>query len=229
MEFIQIWQKIINCLMNNLRFGFYKVGNDIVFSKIEALELADRKNSPISWHYNDDVFDSIDWKIEPKFTLSEIYKLRAQQIRKSYNQNMHILDCIKVLSPVDVVVLTLETQNIVKKDKVEDCIPASFLIPLVERFVHLGEFPTRNVTYWNVTEGKDKEEIFNWEERLIKELTSSNMTISIQELDNTKDVVKVSCEIYMLAHNCMQLTKELLKEVKCAKVLTAFGPIEVEI
>ncbi len=71
--------------MNNLRFGYYKVGNDIVFSKIEALELADRKNSPISWHYNDDVFDSIDWKIEPKFTLSEIYKLRAQQIRKSYD------------------------------------------------------------------------------------------------------------------------------------------------
>ncbi len=71
--------------MNNLRFGYYKIGNDVVFSKIEALELADRKNLPISWHYNDDIFDSVDWKTEPKFTLSEIYKSRAQQIRKSYD------------------------------------------------------------------------------------------------------------------------------------------------
>ena len=142
---------------------------------------------------------------------------------------MHVLDCIKLISPIDIVVFTLEVQEIVKKDKVDDCIPAAFLIPLVERFIHLGEFPTRNVTYWNATGGKVKEETSDWEERLIKELTNSNMTISIQSLDNTKDVVKISCEIYMIAHNCMQLNKELLKEAKCAKVLTAFGSIEVEI
>jgi len=142
---------------------------------------------------------------------------------------MHINECLKVLSPLDVVVLTLEAQSLVKKDKIDDCTPASFLIPKVEKFISVGEFPTRNVTYWNISEGKIKEEIPDWEERLIKELSNSNMTIKVQELDNTKNVVEVSCEIYMIAHNCTQLSKELLGEVKCAKVLTVFGPIDVEI
>lgn len=142
---------------------------------------------------------------------------------------MHILDCIKVLSALDVVVLTLEAQEIVKRESLDDCVPASFLLPKVEKFIHLGEFPTRNVTYWNATEGKTKEEVTDWELRLIRELTNSNMTVKVQGLDNTKDVVQVSCEICMIAHNCTQLSKELLKEVKCARVHTAFGQIDVEI
>ena len=142
---------------------------------------------------------------------------------------MKLVEIIRVLSPLDVVVLTLEAQEVVKKDKLEDCLPASFLLPKAEKLIHLGEFPTRNVTYWNATEGKLKDEVPDWNERLIKELTNSKMTIKVQELDNTKDVVEVSCEIYMIAHNCTQLNKELLKEVKCARVHTAFGQLDVEI
>lgn len=142
---------------------------------------------------------------------------------------MHILEAIKVLSPLDVVILTLENQTLVKKSELDECLPASFLVSKVEKFIQLGEFPTRNVTYWNVSEGKTKEETEDWNEKLIKELTSSKMSVKVQELDNTKNIVEVSCEIYLIVHNCSQLTKELLKEVKCARIHTAFGQIDVEI
>ena len=142
---------------------------------------------------------------------------------------MQLVDFLKLLSPLDVVVLTLEEQVIIKSFEVDECVPASFLLEKAEKFIHLGEFPTRNITYWNTTEGKTKEEVSDWDEKLIKELSHSRMEWELQELDNTKKVMKVSCEIYMIAHNCSSLSRELLKEVKCARVHTAFGQFEVEI
>lgn len=142
---------------------------------------------------------------------------------------MHIIESIKLLSSLDVVVLTIEEQKVIKKSEIDDCIPASFLVEKAEKFIHLGEFPTRNITYWNATAGKAKEEVPDWNDRLIKELSCSKMEWEVQDLDNTKDVLKVSCEIYMIAHNCDVLNNELLKEVKCARVHTAFGQIDVEI
>ncbi len=142
---------------------------------------------------------------------------------------MHIIESIKLLSSLDVVVLTIEEQKVIKKSEIDDCIPASFLVEKAEKFIHLGEFPTRNITYWNATAGKAKEEVPDWNDRLIKELSHSKMEWEVQNLDNTKDVLKVSCEIYMIAHNCDVLNNELLKEVKCARVHTAFGQIDVEI
>jgi hypothetical protein len=35
--------------------------------------------------FNDDVFGNIDWTIEPSISLSDLYKLRAQQIRDEYD------------------------------------------------------------------------------------------------------------------------------------------------
>ena len=39
----------------------------------------------ISYYFNDDLFDKIDWTIEPTISLTELYKLRAQQIRDEYD------------------------------------------------------------------------------------------------------------------------------------------------
>lgn len=142
---------------------------------------------------------------------------------------MRLIDSIKLLSPLDLVVLTIEEQKVIKKSEINDCVPASFLLEKAEKFIHLGEFPTRNVTYWNVSSGKTKEEVPDWNERLIKELSHSKIEWDVQDLDNTKDILRVSCEIYMIVHNCNVLNNELLKEVKCARVHTAFGQIDVEI
>lgn len=41
-------------------------------------------NSSIYWYYFDKQYDMVDWKTEPKETLSTLYKERAQQLRDSY-------------------------------------------------------------------------------------------------------------------------------------------------
>ena len=61
------------------------MGNLDVFSKVEALELSARINQPISWHYNDEIFDQYDWTQEPEQGLSELYQERARQIRAQYD------------------------------------------------------------------------------------------------------------------------------------------------
>ena len=67
------------------RFGYYRVGEISVYSKIEALEIAQRHNLPITWHYNDEIFDLHDWTIEPEKSLEQFYLERSQQIRDRYD------------------------------------------------------------------------------------------------------------------------------------------------
>jgi hypothetical protein len=67
------------------RFGYYTVGDFKTYSKVEAIELAELyKKFPI-WHFNDVEFSAYNWKIEPKESLAELYRRRAQQIREKYD------------------------------------------------------------------------------------------------------------------------------------------------
>jgi hypothetical protein len=67
------------------RFGFYRVGNFEVFSKIEAIELSERLNQPVHWNFNDKIFGQSDWSKEPESSLSDLYIARARQIRDQYD------------------------------------------------------------------------------------------------------------------------------------------------
>lgn len=67
------------------KFGFYKVGNKTTYSKLEAIEWSKEHTRSLEWNFNDDVFGSIDWKIEPQKDLWTMYKERAIQIRNSYD------------------------------------------------------------------------------------------------------------------------------------------------
>ena len=142
---------------------------------------------------------------------------------------MHLLELVEILSPRDVVVLTVETKEVIKRSEINDQKLASLLLHKAEKLVFAGEFPTENPTYRNMTNGIAKEEVTDWRDNLINELSKSKMKMKVQQLDNTKDVVEVSCEVYMIAHNCKQLNKQLLKEVKCARAHTTFGPIAAEL
>lgn len=66
-------------------FGFYRVADQTVFSKVEALEAQRRQGGDITWHYNDDIFTAQDWSKEPYLDLCEIYQNRARQIRDHYD------------------------------------------------------------------------------------------------------------------------------------------------
>lgn len=75
---------MIDYLPDNLRkYGYYKVGDFIFINKIEALKYAKQFESVVSFHFNDEVFNSYDWTIdpEPNISLSELYRRRAQQLR----------------------------------------------------------------------------------------------------------------------------------------------------
>lgn len=69
----------------NDNFGFYQVGEFRTFSKLEAVEVSRRVNVPVYWNFNDPVFSSYDWTVEPAATLRDLYAARAHQLRDAYD------------------------------------------------------------------------------------------------------------------------------------------------
>jgi hypothetical protein len=67
------------------QFGFYRVGDVKFFSKLEAAHEHERVGLPLKWDFNEAVYSSYDWRIEPTETLEELYRQRAQQIRDKYD------------------------------------------------------------------------------------------------------------------------------------------------
>lgn len=84
--------------MWNKKLGYYTVGNKQFEKKIEALLYAtkvyyqliniNKSITPMSivkWVFNDEVFSSYDWTIEPSNTLKYFYHKRAKQLREIYD------------------------------------------------------------------------------------------------------------------------------------------------
>jgi hypothetical protein len=67
------------------KFGFYQVGEYKTYSKIEAIEHSLKSKINVHWNFNDEVFSKVDFSKAPDISLSELYKLRCQQIRNSYD------------------------------------------------------------------------------------------------------------------------------------------------
>ena len=78
----------INLLSNFNRqdiFGYYTVGKLKMYSQIEAVEISQRLNLPIDWHFNEEVFRHCDWIVEPKESISDLYRKRCEQLREKYD------------------------------------------------------------------------------------------------------------------------------------------------
>jgi hypothetical protein len=69
----------------NKKLGYYTCNNKEFSSKIDACIYSNTVKMPIAWHFNDTVFQSYDWQIEPELTLDELYNQRAKQIREQYD------------------------------------------------------------------------------------------------------------------------------------------------
>lgn len=67
------------------RLGYYTVGSYHTYSKVDAIEVSLATGGIVQWHFNDQVFDNYDWKIEPTATLWALYTQRAVQIREKYD------------------------------------------------------------------------------------------------------------------------------------------------
>jgi hypothetical protein len=64
--------------------GYYTVGNRIYNHKIHALQEATRIKQDPKWHFNDEVFGKMDWMKSSGIPLTELYRMRAQQLRQKY-------------------------------------------------------------------------------------------------------------------------------------------------
>lgn len=67
------------------RLGYYQVGNLKYYSKLEAIEAHQRTGIHPHWNFNEAVFSSYNWIVEPTDSITEIYKSRAQQLRSKYD------------------------------------------------------------------------------------------------------------------------------------------------
>jgi hypothetical protein len=65
--------------------GFYTVGDKKFSNKLDAVLSAQLTNSKIEWNFFDDVFNQVDWLSEPNISLDQFYKIRAEQIRNTYD------------------------------------------------------------------------------------------------------------------------------------------------
>lgn len=69
----------------NPKLGFYRVGDQIFYSKPQALMYATKAKLDVHWNFNLNEFHRADWDIEPEVSLRELYRQRAQQLRDKYD------------------------------------------------------------------------------------------------------------------------------------------------
>lgn len=70
---------------SSLTCGYYQTAGQKYTNKTQALLEATKHRSDIHWNFHDHVFETQDWTRRPQGTLKDLYKLRAQQIRDSYD------------------------------------------------------------------------------------------------------------------------------------------------
>lgn len=69
----------------NRKLGYYLVGDEIYYHKIQALLASSKQQKQVRWFFNEDVFIPYAWHIEPQESLQDLYRQRAQQLRDSYD------------------------------------------------------------------------------------------------------------------------------------------------
>jgi hypothetical protein len=65
--------------------GCYRVGEAKYYSKLAAIEAMQTTGIHLHWDFNEQVFDSYNWRHEPQESILELYRQRAQQLRDKYD------------------------------------------------------------------------------------------------------------------------------------------------
>ena len=66
-------------------FGFFRVGDECFYSKLDAVHHSMATGHDVVWDFNNQLFESLDWTVEPQESIQELYRCRAQQIRDRYD------------------------------------------------------------------------------------------------------------------------------------------------
>ena len=89
--------------------GFYRINGIVYFDKIHAMEVAKKTGQEIEFDFNDDFWSLKDWKQPSSLSLTELYRLRAEQIR---NKHDHIALCLSGGADSVNVLSTFDKNNI---------------------------------------------------------------------------------------------------------------------
>jgi hypothetical protein len=65
--------------------GWWEVGGRVHFNKLQAIFDHEQTKQPLTWNYNDLIYDQFDWTVEPAQTLKELYAQRAWHLRNQYD------------------------------------------------------------------------------------------------------------------------------------------------
>lgn len=65
--------------------GVYTANGKFFYNKLDAILEANQSQKCVEWDYHHSIFNRYDWTIEPKVSLNDLYKERAQQIRDAYD------------------------------------------------------------------------------------------------------------------------------------------------
>jgi len=71
--------------MKKIDIGYYEVNDKKFDNKLDAVLAAEKINAPVRWNFFDDTFKKVNWLTEPEIDIDSLYKLRAEQIRNSYD------------------------------------------------------------------------------------------------------------------------------------------------
>jgi hypothetical protein len=69
----------------NKKLGYYTCDGIEFHSKIEACFYGTKVAKPVKWVFNNGIFSSFDWTVEPDETLDQLYDQRARQLREKYD------------------------------------------------------------------------------------------------------------------------------------------------
>lgn len=69
----------------NDKLGYYQFNGKKFHNKVIALIEGTKQNQFPEWNFNQEVFDKVEWTVEPVINLKELYRIRAQQIRDKYD------------------------------------------------------------------------------------------------------------------------------------------------
>ena len=65
--------------------GYYSVGDAVAVHAVPAYQEATRTKLPIKWNFNDEVYNNFDWRSRLNLPITELYRMRAQQLRDKYD------------------------------------------------------------------------------------------------------------------------------------------------
>jgi len=76
---------LIKGIEQNTKLGYYQLGDEKIYNKVQALITATKTNRFPEWNFNRPIFDAMAWEQEPETDLRELYRQRAQQLRERYD------------------------------------------------------------------------------------------------------------------------------------------------